>query len=291
MLLAGQVPLDDVLARLASLRPAFHSEADLQQALAWEARVLDPSLWMRLETRPEPGVRLDLLLTGDDSAQTAVELKYLVRLWKGDVGGERFELKNQSAQDIRAYGVVKDIVRVERFVARRPGSNGAVVCLANDSSYWRAPGHGRETNARAFRIHEGTVLEDRVGTADWRGQQQGQGGAARPAGPARDAMAALLVACGDARGVQEPGGADRRAGLSLSSLPRGLSRCSSIPVRTRLRTVPVMTARLPRAMTLPRRSADQFWASSARSAATCLNAPAGWTLRAACATNRSCSRH
>jgi hypothetical protein len=159
VLLVGRVPLDDVLARLAALRPVFHSEADLQQAFAWEARVLDPSLRVRLETRPEPDVRLDLLLTAEDGRQTAVELKYLVRLWHGEVAGERFELKNQGAQDIRAYDVVKDIVRVERFVAGRPGMNGAVLCLANDSSYWRAPRHGRETNAHAFRLHEGTALQ------------------------------------------------------------------------------------------------------------------------------------
>lgn len=158
MLLAGRVPLDDLLARLSALRPVFHSEADFQQALAWEAVTLDPSLRVRLETRPEPGVRLDLLLTGPDGQQTAVELKYLVRRWHGEHDGERFELKNQSAQDIRAYDVVKDIVRVERFVARRPGCNGAVVCLSNDSMYWRAPAHGRATNADAFRLHDGLAL-------------------------------------------------------------------------------------------------------------------------------------
>ncbi len=160
MLLANRVALDDVLARLAAVRPVFHSEADFQQAFAWEARLLDPSLRIRLETRPAPGVRLDLLLTDASGSEwSAVELKYLTRLWHGDVAGERFQLKNQGAQDIRAYDVVKDIVRVEGFVASRPGGNGAVVCLANDSSYWRAPTHGRETNAHAFRIHEGTVLE------------------------------------------------------------------------------------------------------------------------------------
>lgn len=160
MLLAAGTRLDEVLARLALLRPVFHSEADFQQAFAWEARVLDPSLRVRLETRPAPGVRLDLLLGSEDgSAQTAIEVKYLVRLWHGDVAGERFELKNQGAQDIRAYDLVKDVVRVEQFVAHRPGSNGAVVCLTNESSYWRAPGHGRPTNADAFRLHDGTVLE------------------------------------------------------------------------------------------------------------------------------------
>lgn len=197
VLLAGRVPLDDVLARLASLRPVFHSEADFQQAFAWEARVLDPSLRVRLETRPEPGVRLDLLLAGEDGRQTAVELKYLVRLWHGEVAGERFELKNQGAQDIRAYDVVKDIVRVERFVAGRPGSNGVVVCLANDASYWRAPGHGRETNAHAFRIHEGTVL---AGSRAW--------------GP--------MTGAGSSKGREEPlalSGTYRMAWSDYSALP------------------------------------------------------------------------
>lgn len=60
---------------------------------------------------------------------------------------------------------MKDIVRVERFVAERPGSNGAVICcLTNDGSYWNAPSHGRDTNAHAFRIHEGTVL---AGSRAW----------------------------------------------------------------------------------------------------------------------------
>jgi hypothetical protein len=30
--------------------------------------------------------------------------------------------------------------------------------LSNEGSYWRPPGHGRPTNADAFRLHEGLVL-------------------------------------------------------------------------------------------------------------------------------------
>lgn len=165
MLLAGSVPLDAVLARLAVLRPVFHSEADLQHAFAWEVRAQDPTVRVRLETRPAPGMRLDLLLTSEaGQKRSAVELKYLTRFWIGEVGGERFELKDQGAQDIRAYDVVKDILRVEKFVGGMPGSNGAVVCLGNDPSYWSAPTHGRATNADAFRLHEGTVLH---GTRTW----------------------------------------------------------------------------------------------------------------------------
>ena len=43
-----------------------------------------------------------------------MELKYPTALWVGDVASERFELKNHGAQDILAYDVVKDTVRVER---------------------------------------------------------------------------------------------------------------------------------------------------------------------------------
>ena len=126
--------MDTVLARLAALRPVFHSEADFQQAFAWEVRMQDPTVRVRLETRPAPGMRLDLLLTSEDGLRrTAVELKYRTRLWTGESAGERFELKDQGAQDIRAHDVVKDIVRVEEFVAAMPGSNGAVICVGNDA--------------------------------------------------------------------------------------------------------------------------------------------------------------
>lgn len=117
---------------------------------------------VRLETRPAAGMRLDLLLTSEDGQKrSAVELKYLTRLWAGEVAGERFELKDQGAQDIRAHDVVKDIARVEGFVAAMPGSNGAIICVGNDPSYWNAPTHGRPTNADASRLHEGTVLHGR----------------------------------------------------------------------------------------------------------------------------------
>lgn len=120
---------------------------------------------VRLETRPAPGVHLDLDFSRLDLGRaTAIELKYLTRLWTGVVDGERFDLKNQGAQDIRAYDVVKDIVRVEKFVAIRPGSDGAVITLTNDASYWK-PGAGlKDTNAAAFRLGEDTIL---TGVRDW----------------------------------------------------------------------------------------------------------------------------
>lgn len=154
-------PLDasSVLASLARTRPVFHSEADFQFAFAWEARVARPDLEVRLETHPEPNVRLDLELADPVAGVgVAVELKYMTRLWTGEYRGEVFALKNHGASDLRGYDVVKDVARVERFVDARPGWSGLVIVLTNEPLYWRPKTHGRVTNADAFRIHEGAVL-------------------------------------------------------------------------------------------------------------------------------------
>ena len=127
---------------------------------------------MRLETHPEPSVQLDLLMFRPDLQRyTVIELKCLTALWTGVVEGETYALKKHSAQDDRAYDVVKDLTRVERFVAGRPGWNGLVVALSNNPAYWLRPQHGRDTNAQAFRLYEGTTLQ---GVRAW-GPRTGMG--------------------------------------------------------------------------------------------------------------------
>lgn len=149
-----------LLRRLATNRRVFHSEADFQFAFAWEAKLQNADLEVRLETHPEPAVRLDLeLISADGSRGVAIELKYMTRLWSGTDRGESFALKDHGASDLRGYDVIKDIHRVERFVASRRGWTGLVVVLTNDAGYWRPRTHGRVTNADAFRLGEGTVLE------------------------------------------------------------------------------------------------------------------------------------
>lgn len=153
------------LETLRQNRPVFHSEADFQHALAWVIHRSDPSLRIRLETRPQPGMRLDLLVSRPDLKEhLALELKYLTAAWAGEVDGEHFQLLSQGAQDIRAYDVVQDIQRVEQLADRQPGWAGAVLVLTNDPGYWSRPGHGRVTNAQAFRIYEDEVIS---GTRAW----------------------------------------------------------------------------------------------------------------------------
>jgi hypothetical protein len=172
VLIAGSVHLDEVLDDLSALRPIFHSEADFQLALAWQIQQRDAAMLVRLETRPAAGVHLDLAFSRPDLGRsTAIELKYLTRAWSGVVDGERYELKDHGAQDIRAYDVVKDIVRVERFIAARDGADGAVIVLANDASYWRPTKADDTSNAAAFRVSEGVVLS---GSRAW-GPRTGAG--------------------------------------------------------------------------------------------------------------------
>ena len=53
-----------LMERLAQVRPVFHSEADFRHALAWKIQIDHRTRQsvVRLETRPTPGVRLDVLI-------------------------------------------------------------------------------------------------------------------------------------------------------------------------------------------------------------------------------------
>jgi hypothetical protein len=205
VLLAGSVDLEAALGELATLRPVFHSEADFQLALAWLVQQRDAAMLVRLETRPAPGVHLDVAFARPDLARTtAVELKYLTRAWTGEVDGERYELKDHGAQDIRAYDVVKDVVRVEKFIAAQPGADGAVIVLANDPSYWRLAKVGDASNAAAFRVSEGVTL---TGARAWgpntgAGTMKGRIGALEVAGRYELRWADYSCLPGGARGAE-----------------------------------------------------------------------------------------
>jgi hypothetical protein len=160
--IASSVQIENVLHALAAARPVFHSEADFQLAFAWQVQLMDPAMRVRLETRPAPGLHLDLAFGRPDLGRSsAVELKYLTRKWIGEVYGERYELKDHGAQDNRSYDVVKDICRVEQFVVSGIVTDGTVIVLTNDGAYWRPPKVNDVADAAAFRTGEGVVLNGR----------------------------------------------------------------------------------------------------------------------------------
>jgi hypothetical protein len=220
------------LEALQGSRRVFHSEADFQHALALAIAASDPGARVRLETRPLPGMRLDLLVSRPDlGGHLAVELKYLTAAWAGDDAGEHFQVLGQGAQDIRAYDVVKDVQRVERLVDMRSGWSGLVLVLANDPAYWSRPAHGRATNADAFRIYEDQVLS---GVRAW--------GPLTGAGTMKDRAAAI-----------ELRGSYRCRWSEYSSLPgsRGTFRLLALAVRARETATQAPTADLQPGQTEP----------------------------------------
>ena len=132
--------LNELLSRLASRRPVFHSEADFQHALAWEYQRADPGASIRLEKQLSTNgsrVHLDMLVMGKDY-ELAIEVKYKTRLASVSHGHELYSLRNQSAQDIGRHDFIKDIRRLENYVRARPGAKGHAILLTNDKSYWSA---------------------------------------------------------------------------------------------------------------------------------------------------------
>jgi len=148
---------------LASKRPIFHSEADFQHAFAWELHKLWPDSGVRLELPLEASgksVHLDLWLP---ALKIAIELKFKTRALSVEVNGERFRLKDHSAQDCGRYDYLKDAQRLETIVESCPRAQGYAILLSNDSSYWKSSNNDK-TNHAAFNLHEGKSI---MGTLAW----------------------------------------------------------------------------------------------------------------------------
>lgn len=163
--------VDRLMAGLAEIRPIFHAEADFQHALAWEIHQAMPDCQIRLEFNADPDSAdrryLDLWLP---TMKVAIELKYCTHQLNAAFAGERFALKDQSAQDTRRYDFLKDVRRLEQWVESGPAEAGVAVFLTNDPPYWNQGGSGDAADA-AFRIYDGREI---TGKMTW-GEKAGKG--------------------------------------------------------------------------------------------------------------------
>jgi hypothetical protein len=131
--------LRQILRTLATNRPIFHSEADFQHALAWEIHTAKPAASIRLELPVQIDgsrrIHLDLLVEADKE-RYVLELKYKSIAMMAQVNGEQFALLNQAAQDFGRYDFLKDVMRLERYVAWAPNSIGYAIFISNNALYW-----------------------------------------------------------------------------------------------------------------------------------------------------------
>lgn len=156
------IDIEELMARLATRRALFCSEADFQHELAYELRRQDANLDLRLEVPLDAEIRgaVDLLVL--KPSHYALELKYLCRKFTTQIDGEAVSLRQQSAHDIRRYDVCKDITRMERYAEQRAHDAGVLV-LSNDPIYWME-GKTKTTTGAAFRLTDQRRLS---GTLCW----------------------------------------------------------------------------------------------------------------------------
>ena len=156
--------IERALSVLSRTRPAFHSEADLQHALAWTIREQNPDCSLRLEVplRGSANAHLDLLIMFERS--TALELKYHKGAFKFLVAGEEYNLTGTAPRDVARYGFLKDIQRLERFVLEYSISSGFALMSSNDSRLWSDPKIGQRID-REFDLSEGHIIKGHLNWA------------------------------------------------------------------------------------------------------------------------------
>jgi hypothetical protein len=152
------IDLHKTMASLAKRRPFFCSEADFQQALAWEIHLMNGTADIRLERRMEE-CRLDMWIR-DAQRCIIVELKYPTAGSTIPEDGEEFVLRNHGAQDLVMYGIFHDLQRVENLVAGTDRT-GYVIALTNDPRYWQKD-YSPTSGFSAFRTGEGREVGPKV---------------------------------------------------------------------------------------------------------------------------------
>ena len=152
---AYMIDVSALMKKLSAERPVFHSEADFQHAFAWALHKQHPEFSLRLEFPIEVQGRLihiDIWASRPGAA-CAIELKYKTRVLTARINQEAFHLKDQAAQDLARYDLMKDIWRLEQLASPAQDTTGLAVFLSNDNAYWKRSDIPTSADA-AFRIHE-----------------------------------------------------------------------------------------------------------------------------------------
>ena len=156
------------MRKLSENRPLFHIEADFQHALAWQIQKDFPELDIRFEYKPQnipERMFVDLWIKDKFGNNHAIELKYKTRKFEETTHYEKFNLMDQSAQDLGRYDYLKDIERLEKIVSSHEKTIGYAILLTNDSGYWNVPQNSDTVDAE-YRIFDGKNIHGVLSWAD-----------------------------------------------------------------------------------------------------------------------------
>jgi hypothetical protein len=87
-----------------------------------------------------------------------IEVRYKTALLHTIHNGIDIHLKNQAAQDISRYDFLKDLEKLEKVTAQRPGTKGYAVLITNDRNYWDKSTRVTSVDEE-FRIHQGRFVQ------------------------------------------------------------------------------------------------------------------------------------
>lgn len=144
--------LNEILTGLAKKRKVFTGETDFTNSLALEignstgCKILFEVLYKipvsyhnNLPSPEETNVYVDMLLIEKSGRKTAIEIKYkTARLenYMDEAVGYKFDLRNQSANDVGRYGFRKDIYRLQSLIESKEIDQGFCIFLTSEPNYW-----------------------------------------------------------------------------------------------------------------------------------------------------------
>jgi len=153
--------INNIMERLSSNRPIFHSESDLQHELALilaneskkKIRLEKPFLNIPLNNSKSIKIELDLFLPNE---KVGIELKYKTIKRNIKFSDEEFFLKNHAAQNLGRFDFFNDLRRLQMLRKQGIIDSGFVIFLTNDPLYWTRI--QRNNFSSNFSMEEGRVI-------------------------------------------------------------------------------------------------------------------------------------
>lgn len=156
--------LQDTLFNLAKRRLLFHSETDFQHELAWQFKLDNPQLEIRLE-KPITSIYVDLVVI-DDIKKIGIELKYKTSqlAYLDTKTNDLFQLKEHAALDLGRYDFLKDISRLEILKSDGIIETGYCIFLTNCPYYWTKLNYNYiiPPNDINFRLEDGQCIKGKI---------------------------------------------------------------------------------------------------------------------------------
>ena len=166
-----KLDIPEILQALARERPIFHSEADFRLEISLRLHETCPDLCLIAEHpihRTSKRAAYDLVLLQGRKKMMALELKYFSQTFRGEVNGEKFNLKWGTATDGGRHATLKDVQRMEEFLEKiqeteNRVAQAAVIAITNDPLFWKGATK-KDANDAEFDIREGRTV---TGTLEW----------------------------------------------------------------------------------------------------------------------------